>query len=205
AHESPSPCRVSASLTDPNASGGRGRTTSNRPAQSILTRSTPAGAARPAAAAADHPYAATAPHAARDGGDYREPRVALGPVHRGSTESLDPRRLVGDGTAAGQCPGHHQTARRPASGRDGAALYRSLSACAGPTAAAPAASTLGAGVGGVLPDRPGGWLDPGSAAQKDAGFAGRRGPSAWRQDDGDGAGLQPPSVVAALYRRCRRQ
>src|SRR5262249_25658380 len=178
----------SASLTDPNASGGRGRTTSHRPAQSILTRSTPAGAARPSAAAADHPYAATAPHPARDGGDYREPRVASGPIYRRSTESLDPRRLVGDGTAAGQCPGHQQPARRPTSGRDGPALYRGLYAWAGPPAAAPAASTLGTGVGGVLHDRPGGWLDPGSTAQKDAGLAGMRGPRAWRQDDGDGAG-----------------
>src|SRR5262249_42454555 len=160
---------------DPTASGGRGRTTSDRPAQSIPTRSTPARAARSSAAAADHPDAATAPHAARDGGDYREPRVASGPVHRRSTENLDPRRLVGDATPAGQLPGHHKPAGRPASGRDGAALYRSLSVCAGPTAAAPAASTLGAGVGGVFPDRPCGRLDPGSAAQKDAGLAGVRG------------------------------
>src|SRR5207245_6459381 len=160
---------------------------SDGPAQSILTRSTPAGAARSSAAAADHPYAATAPHAARDGGDYREPRVASGSVHRRSIESLGPRRLVGDASTAGQCPGHHQTARRPAGGRDGAALYRSLSACAGPTATSPAASTLGAGVGGVHPDRPGGRLDAGSAAQKDAGLAGVRGSRAWRQDGGDGA------------------
>src|SRR5207302_1101367 len=61
AHESPSPCRVSASLPDPQASGGSGRTTSAGPPPSLLTRSTPARAARASAAAAAQPYAAPAP------------------------------------------------------------------------------------------------------------------------------------------------
>src|SRR5438309_1050221 len=58
AHESPSPCRVSASLPDPQASGGSGRTTSAGPPQSLLTRSTPARAARASAAAPDQRGAA---------------------------------------------------------------------------------------------------------------------------------------------------
>ena len=48
--------------------------------------------------------------------------------------------------------------------------------------------------------RPCGWLDPGSAAQKDAAPAAARGAGVGGQDDGDGGSLQSPPPVAALYR-----
>src|SRR2546429_252064 len=100
AHESPSPCRVSASLPDPQASGGSGRTTSAGPPPSLLTRSTPARAARASAAAAAQPYAAPAPHAARDGGAARAPRGAAGPGPTPRPPRRGPNRRGGAGPPA---------------------------------------------------------------------------------------------------------
>src|SRR5262245_27909659 len=45
AHETPPPCRVSAPLADPDASGGRGGTTVAGRAQSVVAGPTPAGTA----------------------------------------------------------------------------------------------------------------------------------------------------------------
>src|SRR5438105_165051 len=162
AHESPSPCRVSASLPDPQASGGSGRTTSAGPPPSLLTRSTPARAARASAAAAAQPYAAPAPHAARDGGAARAPRGAAGPGQRRRPARRDPSRRGRAGPPAGPGPGPPPTARRPAGGREGAALSRRLSAWAGPPAAAPAAAPLGARAGAA---RRGQGRRPGPAAR----------------------------------------
>ena len=76
---------------------------------------------------------------------------------------------------------------------------------AGPGATGPAAPELGAGAGALPAARHCGRLDAGSAAQKDPGLAGARGPGAGWQDHGDGGRLQSPPAVAAVYRGRGRQ
>src|SRR2546425_11452011 len=82
AHKIPSPCRVSAPLADPDASGGRGGTTAAGRAQSVVAGPAPAGTARSAPAAPAHPHAPTPPDAARHGGHHGELGMAAGPVDR---------------------------------------------------------------------------------------------------------------------------
>src|SRR5262245_27694625 len=170
AHAIPSPCRVSAPLADSDASGGRGGTTADGCAQSVVAGSAPAGTARPAAAATAYPHAPATPDAARHRGHHGELGVAAGPIDRCGAEGLGPRRLVGDSTAAGQSPGHYQTACRVAGSGDGPALGGSLCAAAGAGAAHRAPPALGTGASALLVDCPGRWFDPRSAAQKDAGL-----------------------------------
>src|SRR5215471_3673468 len=80
AHETPPPCRVSAPLADPDASGGRGGTTVAGRAQSVVAGSAAAGTTRSAAAAPTHPHAPATPDAARHRGHHGELGVAAGPV-----------------------------------------------------------------------------------------------------------------------------
>src|SRR6516165_11864623 len=80
--ESPSPCRVSAPLAEPDASGARGGTTAAGRAQSVVAGSAAAGTTRSAAAAPAHPQAPATPDAARHRGQHGARGVAAGPVDR---------------------------------------------------------------------------------------------------------------------------
>jgi hypothetical protein len=172
------------------------------PAQSVLAGPTPDGAAEPRQPQR-HPHAAAAPEAARAGGDPRGSGVAADASGGRGHKVLSQEGVVWV-TPLRVTPSADQTARpRPAAvmGPLFAEVCGRLQAHAPPPCRTHAGRRWASPARGSLWWRARRW----KRGAKRPGRAGVRRPGAWRQDEGEGGGLQPPPAVAAVYGGCGRQ